>query len=211
MARCTLPPGGFSLCTSRTQPLAPSGPNPQPHPVQYHVPSRRLVLQSAPHHPLCVGRCTHFGAHPSFLAYDSNTSRAHIRRNGAETRHPPSLPSHVNMLKRVAHPLQRFAHPLASARTSAGTRTRAACSGARILLRLQVGASGPPGPWLRLWVWAQGPPSHPGPPSHRHSQLWLSELRHPSRPDEPPGHSALAGHQVGHSGLAGQRPSGASH
>ena len=30
--------------------------------------------------------------------------------------------------------LKRVAHPLASARTSAGTRTRAACSGARILL-----------------------------------------------------------------------------
>jgi len=45
-----------SPTTSRTQALAPSGPNPPPH---NHVPSRRLVLQSAPHHPLCVGRRSH--------------------------------------------------------------------------------------------------------------------------------------------------------
>ena len=44
--------------TSCTQPLAPSGPNPQPHKqVPSPIPPAR-VLQSAPHHPLCAARCS---------------------------------------------------------------------------------------------------------------------------------------------------------
>ena len=197
----------------------------QPSPSQCPLscPIRWLVQQSNPHDPLCAGCRSHVSelsrspAHSSclapctsslFLAPDSNTSRAHIRRElamGLKTR--PRLVA--ELFEHAEEKLfTHFAHPLASAKTSPRTRTRAACSGARILLRLRVRALGPPGPWLRLWVWA------PGPPSHRHSQLWLSELRPPFRPPfrppccpvEPPGHLVPGGRHVGppdHSGLAG--------
>ena len=160
-------------------------------------------------------------AHPSCLAPSTSLlSRSqHIPPSRSLTTPAPAKPTSVAMeLRRPRHLAEsfehaeeklftHFAHLLASAKTSPRTRTRAACSGARILLRLRVRALGPPGPWLRLWVWA------PGPPSHRHSQLWLSGLRPPSRPDEPPGHLVPGGRHVGppdHLGLAGHRSCGHS-
>ena len=145
-----------------------------PSGVQYHLLSRRLLLQCALHRPLCVlGRRSLNSpaptAHPSLphrhssslpspqlippfhsssLPSSLNMTPPPIEPTSVAMglRPPPSLPSHVNMLTRVPHPLECVAHPLAWARTSAGLRSRAACSGAPILLRLQVGASGPPGP-----------------------------------------------------------------
>ena len=109
---------GPAPCTSRTQPLAPGGPKPQPHNIQCHVvspPTRAsdsCFTRSAPHDPLCAGcrsdiselpasstyllsRSQHIPpvslpAHPSFsLTHNPSTSQAHIRRDGAKTPPPP--------------------------------------------------------------------------------------------------------------------------
>jgi len=76
-----------SPSTSRTQALAPSGPNPQPVTIMSHPAgscSRALpIIHSAwaPSLPFLSSPAPGpIPAHPSFLAYDSNTSRAPSQR-----------------------------------------------------------------------------------------------------------------------------------
>jgi hypothetical protein len=76
-----------SPSTSRTQALAPSGPNPQPVTIMSHPAgscSRALpIIHSAwaPSLPFLSSPAPDpIPAHPSFLAYDSNTSRAPSQR-----------------------------------------------------------------------------------------------------------------------------------
>ncbi len=76
-----------SPSTSRTQALAPSGPNPQPVTIMSHPAgscSRALpIIPSAwaPSLPFLSSPAPDsIPTHPSFLAYDSNTSRAPSQR-----------------------------------------------------------------------------------------------------------------------------------
>jgi hypothetical protein len=162
--RCTPPP----RCCSQSRHLshtAARSKRSQPSASQCPLscPIRWLVQQSAPHHPLCAGCRSHISelfrsqhippvplpAHPSFSRPTPTPVELTSVAMGLKTR--PRLVAELfgHAEEKLFTP---FAHHLASAKTSPGTRTGSACSGARSLLRLRVRASGPPGPWLRLDV-----------------------------------------------------------